>query len=459
MTSLHPTAAEALDLARSVLGGARAGEEMEVFVQDATQMQVWAYQKDIENLKSARTRGLGIRVVSDGRLGYSYTSDLGSEALTRAVEEARANAESASVDEANRLPAPLPGNGRVPQIFDASALEVTPDQKAALALDLEARVLGGSDRIQKVTTARYIEAIAHIAIASTAGVEVAWSQNGCFCMVAAIAGDDEESQSGVGYSIARHLDKLDVQAAASEAIERAVRLIGAKKVPTAKVPVVLDAQATVALLQVLAASAAGPSVVKGRSLLAGKIGDQIASEILDITDDALMEDGVATRPFDGEGMPSRTTPVVEKGVFRSYLQNSWSAAKMQLPTTANGNRTYKSTPTVAPSNFHLLPGARSQQEIVSGVENGFYAQSLMGVHSGVNPVSGNFSVGATGLWIRAGAFAEPVREVTVASTLFDLLKGVQEVGSDVKVVPGGFLSVGSYGAPSVLIGEMTVAGS
>lgn len=455
MSDLQPAAREALEVATAAAGRAGNGEEVEAFVQDLTQTDVTVYAGRVESLKSARTRGLGVRVVSQGRLGYAWSADLSDEAVRKTVEDARANAAVATPDEANALPRPAKGKEDLP-IFDPSAPEVPADRKVGIALDLEARVLKGDDRIRSVESTDYADFIGHVAVASTAGIGVAWSQSACWCVTRAIAGDGDESQSGFGLSIARHPENLDLDEAAADAVLRSTRLLGAKKVPTAKVPAVFDPQATAALLQVLAAAASAEQVVKGRSLFIGKIGEPIGSEHLTIVDDGTLPDGVYTSPYDAEGVPTSRTSIVENGTLRSYLHNAWSALRMGVASTGNARRpSFRSTPGIAPTNFVVTPGKRGQEELVGSLDDGFYVQDLMGIHSGVNPISGDFSVGATGLWIKGGSFGQPVREVTVASTVFDLLKGVIELGSDVKVLPFG----AGYAAPSVVIGEVTVAGA
>lgn len=449
---------ESLDLAQTVVANARNSEQVEVFVQDATHAQIDVFAGEVESLTSARTRGLGVRLVFDGKMGYAYTAELSAKSLANVVEEARQNATASSRDEANVLPEPSRQANEV-DVFDAEASAVPVARKVEIALELEARILKGSDQIRTVRSCRYKDAVAHFALASTTGIAAAWSQSHCSCNGIAVAGEGKDSQTGFGLSIARHPEKLDIDHAARTAVERSVRLLGAKKVPTTKVPAVFDPQAAIAILGVLGIASSADAIIKGRSLFAGKIGEQIGSDLVTIVDDGLLPDGFQTAPYDAEGVPTSRTSVVEKGFLRSYLFDTRSARQVGSCTTGNAFRgSFKTPPEVSPSNFVLERGSKSQEDLIKGLDNGVYVQELIGVHSGVNPVSGSFSVGATGLMISGGAFGQPVREVTIASTVFDLLNGVIEIGSDFTLVPG-FLVSGAYGSPSLLIGEVTLAGS
>ncbi|MEO7804302.1 MAG: TldD/PmbA family protein [Actinomycetota bacterium] len=449
---------ESLDLAQTVLANARKTEHVEVFVQDASHTSIDVFGGETESLTSARTRGVGVRLISNGQMGYAYTAELSGESLRDVVEEARHNATASSPDDANVLPGPSRQENEV-NVFDADAASVPVERKVEIALELEAAILKGSDQIRTLRNCSYRDRLAHFALASTSGIAAAWSQSNCSCFATAVAGEGQDSQTGFGLSNARHANRLDIDHTARTAVARSTRLVGAKKISTTKLPAVFDPQAAVALLGVLGIAASAEAVIKGRSLFAGKIGQRIGSDIVTIVDDGRVTDGLRTAPYDAEGVPTTRTLVVENGFLRSYLFDSRSGERMGASSTGNASRpSFKTPPGVAPSNFVLAPGQKSQEELITGIDNGFYVQELIGVHSGVNPVSGSFSVGATGLMISKGTFGQPVREVTIASTVFDLLSGVVEIGSDFTLVPG-FLVEGAYGSPSLVIGEIAVAGT
>jgi PmbA protein len=221
-------------------------------------------------------------------------------------------------------------------------------------------------------------------------------------------------------------------------------------------PVLLDPNAASSFLGVLASALTGEAVLKGRSLFAGKVSQSVASEIVDLVDDGRLLDGPAAEPFDGEGVPTRRTALIERGVLKGFLHNTYTATRMGNGSTGNARRAgFKSTPGVAPSNLFLPAGRETPEELMRRAGRALYVQDLIGVHSGTNPISGDFSVGVSGLLVDGGAFAQPVREAAVASTVVDMLRSIVALGSDLRFFPFG----GAIGAPTVLVGEMTVAGA
>ena len=271
-----------------------------------------------------------------------------------------------------------------------------------------------------------------------------------------MADREGETQSGFAFRVAREPDELDWEAAAEEAAARAARLLGSRKPGTEKLPVVLDPWAAASFLGVLAASLSAEEVQKGRSLLADLVGDQVASELVTIVDDGRLDDGPSTAPFDDEGVPTSRTPLIERGVLRGFLHNTETARRDTSGSTGNASRpSYRGVPGVAPTNLVVEGGSENADAILKRAGRAIYIQDVSGVHSGANPVSGEFSVGATGLRVEGGSLGEPLREITIASTLPEVLRRVEAVGSDVRFFPGA----GAIGTPTILVGEMTVAGT
>jgi PmbA protein len=273
-------------------------------------------------------------------------------------------------------------------------------------------------------------------------------------VVVSLAVQGDESQTGFSFTIARGLDELEEEPIAEEAVTRAVRMLGAVKPATAKVPVILDPFAASSFLGVLAGALDADNVLKGRSLFAEMVGQQVGSPAFTLVDDGRILTGPGASPFDGEGVPSGRTELFTAGTLNGFLHSTYTAARAGKGQRSTGNAkrgSYKAAPGVGTSNFYVEAGEPSLEELLALADHGVLIDDVTGVHSGANPISGEFSVGATGLRIEGGAPGEPLREMTIASTLPEMLKGVRAVGSDLR-----FFS--SVGTPSILIGEMTLAG-
>jgi PmbA protein len=446
---------ELADLCARAVGEAKAGEEIEAFAESGRQVQVRVRGGEVESLTSAETRGLGVRAVVDGRVGYAYGADPTAEEVAELVRSARESASFAEPDDANGLPELSPVDP-MPEMFRESLEQVPAERKVALALEVERAATGASPDVRKVESAGFADAVSRAAIASTRGGPLEFARTDCWVSVSALAERDGETQSGFDFALARDLDELEWEEAARRAAERAARLLGGEKPRSERLPVVLDPGAGTAFLSVLAGALSGEAVLKGRSPLAPLVGETVGSAAVTLVDDGRLATGTAAAPFDDEGVPTGRTPLVEAGVLRGFLQNTYTAKRLQTRSTGNAGRAgYRSVPGVSPSNLYFEPGAFSAEEVIRAAGTGVYVQDVTGLHSGASSVTGDFSVGASGLAIENGVLGRPLREMTVASTLLDVLRSVTEVGSDIRFFPFG----GSLGAPTILVGEMTVAGT
>jgi PmbA protein len=432
---------------------AAGGEGIEAYAELTTETSVTAFQGEVERLTSASSSGVGVRVVRDGRLGYAYTADLSDQGLRECLAEARANLEVSSEDPGNVLPEasehePLEG------IFDARQAATSPERKVALALDLEARTRAADPKVTQVESARYGDVVGQVSIASSGGVRGTFAVTHAWCAAIALATEDGQSQVGFGVDAARTLEDLNPGPVAAEAASRAVRMLGATKPPTRTIPVVFDRMVAPSLVGVLLAGLSAEEVQKGRSLFADKLGQRVGATGLRLVDDGRLVDGPGAAPFDAEGVPTRRTVLIDDGVLQCFLHNTATAARGDASSTGNARRaSFKSTPGVSAHNLFLAPGDLDQAGLLARAGEGLLVQDVSGVHSGANPITGDFSVGVSGLLFRGGELAEPVREATVAAQLLDILQGIQEVGSDLR------FTTGSIGGSSLLVGQMTVAGA
>jgi PmbA protein len=442
---------ELQELVAAAIESADPSEAVEAYAESSTRTEVDALRGEVEGLTFAESRGVGVRLIRGGQLGYAWAADPSLEEVRRAVEQARENAGSATPDEHNVLPEAEPAVP-IEDLYHADQAAMPTDRKVALALDLERRATSSDPRVRKVEAVQYGDAVSRAAIASTTGVAASYERTDCWCMVVALAEDGEETQTGYSFRVGRALEELDWEGVGDEAVERAARMLGAVKPPTMRVPVLLDAFAGSSFLGVLASALSAEAVQKGRSLFADLVGREVGSTAFTLVDDGRLLAGPAASPFDDEGVPTRRTELLTLGTLNGFLHDTYTAHRGGTSSTGNARRAgYRTAPGVGISNFYVEPGVMDPAELLAQANGGVLIQDVSGVHSGANPISGEFSVGATGLRIQGDALGEPLREMTIASTIPDMLKAVVAVGNDLRF----FTAVG---VPSILIGEMTVAG-
>ncbi|HEX9697152.1 MAG TPA: TldD/PmbA family protein [Actinomycetota bacterium] len=439
-------------LCRAALDAAAGDEHLEAYAEWGRKTDVKVYDGRVESLTSAEARGLGVRIIDGGRVGYAYAADPDPDEVRAVVEQARANAVLGSADDGNVLPEPEPieplDGIYLPQIAATST-----DAKVALALELERLTRAADPRVTGVEEAQYGDSISRVAIRSTRGVAAEVERGDCWAVVSALANQGDETQTGFSFELARAPEHLNLARCGTEAATRASRMLGARKPATEKMPVLLDPYAAASFLGVLAAGLTAEAVLKGRSLFAGKEGAAVAAGVFTLVDDGRELKGPGASPFDDEGVPTRRTPLIEAGVLRGFLHNTYTARRMGGHSTGNAGRAgFKSTPGVGPSNLFVAPGSLDQAGLLGKAGRALLVQDLIGVHSGANPISGDFSVGVTGLVHDGGADPMPIREAAIAGTILQILGAITDVGSDLRFF-------GSTGSPTLLIGEMTVAGS
>lgn len=448
-------AEDPLDVARALAARAAPDEAIEAYVLRTRDTDVDVLRGDVESLTVAEQAGVGVRVVRDGRQGYAWAGALDPPLLDDTLVEARDNATFAAPDPWLGLPTPDEA------AHPSAALDLWRDDLAAvptgakvdLTLALEAATAAADPRVRAVESAGYHDSAVEAAVASSLGVEATTRRTSCSCGVSALAGRADETRTGYGFSVGRTFGDLDVDAAAGDAATRAVRLLGAIQPRTQQLPVVLDPMVTASVLSLIGAALNGEAVLKGRSMFAGRDGEQVAAPIVTLVDDPTDPRARGATTHDAEGVPTRRTPLLDAGTLTGFLQNVYTGRRSGAGTTGAAVRGLGSPPGVGARALTMAPGDRHPDTIVAALPAGLYVQSVSGLHSGTSPVSGDFSVGAVGLMIRDGAFAEPVREVTVASTLQRMLLDVVEVGADLTWLPG------SAAGSTLVIGEMQVSGS
>jgi PmbA protein len=444
---------ELLDLAERIAGAARPGEQVEAYVSRERETDVRVYRGEIETLSTAESAGVGVRVVIDGRQGFAYVGDLDEARAREALEEARDNASFATPDEHVGLASPDGHAVSSLDLWDGGLSEVSTTEKVELAMALERLVRGGDRRIREVVSTDYGDGQGEVAIASSVGISSTTRQTSCYLSADAVAGEGDDTQTGVGYSVGRGFSEIDLEVAAHDAIDRATRLLGAKKPNSARLNVVFDRRVTATLLSVLARTLSGEDVAKGRSLFAGRLGEEVGNSALMLIDDPTNELAYGAAAVDAEGLACRRNVLIENGRLVSYLYDTYSGRLAGTASTASAVRGgFKSTPGVGARALSLQPGDMDQEAIFQFIGEGLFVQEISGVHSGVNGVSGDFSVGAEGVMIRDGHLAEPVREITIASTIQRMLQHVLAIGNDVEWLPSAAAGL------TLAIGDVAMSG-
>ncbi|HBT47161.1 MAG TPA: TldD/PmbA family protein [Peptococcaceae bacterium] len=440
-----------LALAREVVEkAARGGAEAEAYIIAGEDLNIEIREQEVEALTTARERGLGLRVIGNGRVGFAYTTDFSAGALEETVEQARANAARATPDEHNCLP--LPADYPHLDLFDPQIEDTPLKDKIELAKEIERQARSADGRVKITESCSYSDSRYVVAVANSRGVAATYYGANCGASIFVVAVEGEESQTGFGLAYSLKIADLDPARIGREGASRAVRLLGAKRIPTQRAPVIFDPYVTVNFLGVLAPALAADAVQKGKSLFRGKVGERVASAVVHIIDDGRRAGGLASAPFDGEGVPTQRTILVEGGVLRGFLHNTYTAAREGVSSTGNGSRgSFKATPEVGTTNLYLEAGDRKPEELVREVSRGLYVTDVLGMHT-ANPISGDFSVGVMGLWIENGEFAGPVRGVAIAGNIIGLLQSIEAVGSDLTFF-------GATGAPSIRIAGMSISGS
>ena len=449
-----PDAADLGELSAAAVAAARSGEDVEAYAEESRRTSVRVRGGEVEEFVFAESRGVGVRVILDGRLGYAYAADPDPAAVAEVVAAARENARFSEPDPGNVLPQ-LGSFEPLPEIFRQDQLGVSSDRKVELALELERVATGTRPEVRKVESANYGDAVGRVAVASTWGGPLEYARTDVWASVVCLAERDGETQTGYAFRLGRETEDLLWAEAAEEAAVRAARLLGAAKPRSERLPVVFDPYTATSFLGVLAGALSADAVQKGRSMFAPLVGQSVGSELVSLVDDGRLLDGASAAPFDDEGVPTMRTVLVEAGVLRGFLYDTRTAARAGGDARSTGNASragYRTVPGVSPSNLFFQAGSVTPEELLRQAGRGVYVQEVSGLHSGANPISGEFSVGAVGLRVEGGALGEPLREMTIASTLLDVLKGIAAAGSDLRFVGGGL------GAPTLLVGEMTIGG-
>jgi PmbA protein len=435
---------------RAMKGGATAAE---CVVREGDEFSTVVRLGQVETLKESGSRAIGVRVFFGQRAASTYSSDFSAAGIERMLKSALELAKICSEDPYAGIPEPgrfgsLSGDL---DLYHEDVYSLPGTERIDYARRAEKAALDADPRIKNSEGGSFDAATGRKVLANSHGFVGEYRRSYCSVSAVPIAQDENGAmQRDYWYSVARSFAKLEsAEQVGKEAARRTLRRLGAHRVRTAQVPVVLDPMVAGSMLEHIFEGVNGDSVYRGASFLAGKLGEKIAGTNVTVVDDGTMPGGFGTTPFDGEGIPTRRTVVIENGILKSYLLNTYTAKKLGLETTANASRGLAGTPGIGPGNYFLEPGAKTPKQIISGIKDGLYITEFLG--HGANLVTGDYSRGASGMWIVNGELAYPVEEITVAGNLKDMFNNISEIGSDLEFR-------GSVASPTIRIDGLTVGG-
>ena len=433
---------------------ASGASDADAWVEESTTRRVRVYAGDVESMSDAGGRGVGVRAFAGTRAGYAYGTDLSDEGVADVARSAREAAELADEDEHDGLPEDA-GVSEVDGLASPAFGDWPTERVVELVLEVD-RAARSHEGVTQVENSVYTDARGSVALANSRGFAASYSATQAWAYSSAFAGEGADLMTGLGVGMGRDPAALDPEAIGAEAAERALALAGARQPESRRCPVVLDAFVAASFIGFIGAMLSADAVQRGRSLFAGREGDEVADPALRLADAGIEPDGPSSAPFDGEGAPTRRTGLIEDGRLLGFLYDSRTARKAGRATTGNASRgSYRTPPSVGTTNLLVEPGELDLAGLMAEAGEGLYVTDVAGLHSGVNPVSGTFSVGASGRLIENGRPGRPVREITIASDLVSMLKAVRFAGSEARWVPFG----GSVRTPPLLVAEMAISGS
>lgn len=428
----------------------RLGVEAEVFLLHNRELSIEVVGGQVDTLKEAEEMGLGLRVIKDSRLGFAFTSDLSPKALQDVVEDAVRICSYTSPDQYQALPR---GPVSYPslEVFDPVIFQTTIEEKIEMARQAEKAARAHDQRISVIERAGYEDGESHCLILNSRGINAYARGNYCGNFVFAVAQEDGDAQTGFSMSIKQRLSDLNPAAVGQEAAHNAVRSLHARSAPSGRIPCIMEPYVATRFLGIIAQMVDAEAVQKNKSLFRGRLGQKVGSTVLSLVDDGTYPEGIGSFPFDSEGVPSQRTELIREGQLTGYLYDTYTANRDNTTSTGNGQRgSFRGLPSVGSTNLMIEPGTMSLDELMSDIPYGFYITEVMGMHT-ANPISGEFSVGAAGLLIEKGRLSVPVRGVTIAGNILQLLEQIEAVGNDLRFF-------GGRGAPSLRISHLSLSG-
>ena len=426
-------------------------DDIEIMLIADNSFSVRINEQEIESFKYADSKGISVRVIKDGNVGYAYTEKFDSETFRMIVDEAVENSKFSENDEVVSLENYPDINVKL-NVYSEELDKVDVEDKIIFAKEMEKQAKELDKRVFNVPYSMYGDGKSFLKIANSKGLDKEDTQNSAYGFCVVLTQEEDDKRSGLDFAIGRDFSKFDAKKLADKSVEKAVSLLGGKQVESGKYPVVFNNDMMATMLSTFSSIFSAKSVQEGKSLLKGKLEEQIANEKVTIVDDALYPEGFSTRAFDSEGYPSQKTMLLEKGKLKSFLHNTQTARKDGVKSTGNGSRSYKGSLNISPSNFYLEQGNIKEEDLFKKHAKTIEIVALQGMHSGANPISGDFSLSAEGFLYQDGKRLHSLKQFTVSGNILQLLKDVEMIADNFK------FDMDSIGAASVLIKELAISG-
>ena len=445
-----------LKLAQSVVEKATSdGLEVEVIITDSKDTNILVSQGEVEQLSQSGSGGMGVRVIDGGKVGYSYTSDLSDKSVEKTWRTAIELCQVATADEYRKLPELQTIPDEDLGIWDENLETISVEEKIDLALKLEQAALEYDEKIVLTNRTTYLDSTNYTYLANSKGFADYYGRTTIACFLVAIARDENGMVNAIDLGASNYFADLDPVAVGEKAAKKALSLLGGEPVPTQKGTVVLDHVVGAQILAVLSQALSASSWQRNRSFLMGKMNQEVGSSMVTLMDNGRLKGGMASAPFDAEGVPTKATRLIDEGVLQNLMYDSYTAAKEGTISTGNATRQgHQGLPSLGASNFYMQAGNKSPEEIIKGVDKGLYVLSVMQT-GGVDAVTGECSMSANGLWIENGEIQQSVGGVTIATTLDELLQNISDVGNDLRQMP----FFGTIGVPTLRIDNVTIGGT
>lgn len=425
-------------------------DDIEVTLSSGKSFSVMINAQNIESFKYADAKGIGIRVLKDGKVGYSYTEKFDEDTFKKVIDEAVENARF-SEDEAIVTMDNYPDIKEKPDVYCENLEKLEINKKIQFAKDLEKIALDADKKVINVPYAAFGNSNSYVRIVNSKGLDKEFRTNDAFAYLGVLAHSQQDKRMAFDFVAGRDFSKFDAKKLAEKCARRSTELLDGEEITSGVYPVVLTKEMMATVLGTFSGLFSAKSVQEGRSLLAGKLNSEIANELVTIVDDALHPEGYATRTFDSEGYPSQKTMLVEKGKLTSYLHNTITARKDKTKSTGNAARSYKGMLGISSSNFYLEPGDNEVEKLYSAHDTVVEIVSLQGMHSGCNPISGDFSLSAEGFLYQDGKKKHSLKPFTISGNFIDLLDSVEMIANDFK------FDMSSVGSASTLISKLNIS--
>lgn len=432
-------------------GLSSGSNKFELFFEKSKSLSIEIQDKKVDSLTEAVDKGLSIRILKDGRMGFSYTFDLTNDAIDLAIQQAVEIAELMPKDELNTLQNFTYSYDSL-KTFDEQGLNIPIEKKIEMAKELEANVYAVSPKIKNTRNAGFDQTQAEVILVDSKGKNLHFKTTVFNTYVYCVAEENGSSEMGADAQSVHFFNDLDHKKVSLNSANTALEMLGSVKAPTGSFPVIFKNSIVAQVLGFLSASFSSENVDKNFSLLAGKLNKEIFSKAIHLEDNGLIAAGIASAPFDAEGTPTQKNILIENGILKNYLYDIYYAKKMKTKSTGSARRgSLKTLPGIGPSNMILASGKKSKEDLIRSISKGMYITNVMGLHT-ANPITGDFSLGASGIWIENGELSKPMKGFAIAGNILSLLKNVTEVGANTRWF-------GSIQTPSIMVSELSIGGT